>query len=386
MAADLRILLLHNRYRMPGGEERHLSLLDEVMRQLGAEVRLLEAPPVVRAPIARRVALGVGMTYRPSSYRAVRRIGDAWRPDIVHAHNILPSLTASALHAAKASGARVVLTAHNYRLFCPSGTLLRHGRAHDDCVRGSSLLCALRGGRRPWAERFAYGIAIELQRRLRLVDRWVDAYVAPSSTLAGKLVESGIPGGKIHVIPSGVEVHGWRARRRSFGLFCGRLSPEKGIEPLLAAARSVPEVPIVVAGDGPMVEQVRAQNTNLSYVGYVTGERLERLQEQAAFTLVPSEWEDIFPMTALESLAAGTPVIASDVGGLSDMIREPAAGLLVPPKRPDLLAEAMRRLWAQSQLDAEYGRPTAEYAAARFSRARFGASLRALYGDLVERS
>jgi glycosyltransferase involved in cell wall biosynthesis len=196
------------------------------------------------------------------------------------------------------------------------------------------------------------------------------------------LVEAGFPDQKVHVLHYGVDVTEWRWRHRRFGLFCGRLSPEKGIATLLQAAARTPDVPVVIAGDGPMADAV-GRHGNISYVGHLSGGAVAKLRQEAAFTVVPSEWEDVFPMTALESLAAGTPVIASRVGGLVEMISRPGAGLLVPQRQPDVLSAAMRVLWTAAQSDPCYGQAAAAYARERFSQAVFAKNVVSLYDRIL---
>jgi glycosyltransferase involved in cell wall biosynthesis len=120
-------LLSHNRYRRAGGEERHVALLDQGLREAGVDVRCYERCSPERPSAVGRVALATGMTYRPSAARLLGYVLSEWRPDVVHFHNLLPLLTPAALREAKRSGAAVVLTLHNYRFACPAGTLVRRG-------------------------------------------------------------------------------------------------------------------------------------------------------------------------------------------------------------------------------------------------------------------
>ena len=178
----MRVLVAHSRHRLPGGEERSVELLCSALAERGVDVRLFEPSAAELDSWLRRLRAGAGMVYRPSAGRAIRTRTAGWRPDVVHVHNLLPMLSPSVLRTSKRLGAAVVLTTHNYRLVCPSGTLTRRGRTHTDCIHGSSFLCGVRGARRPYRESILYGAAIELHRRLGLVDRWVDRYVAPSTT------------------------------------------------------------------------------------------------------------------------------------------------------------------------------------------------------------
>src|SRR5581483_3158470 len=167
----MRVLLVHNRYRSTGGEERHVDLLEEWLPSAGIETQRFEVISPTEPSWFAQFRMGAGLAYRPSGARLLRQAIEITAPDVVHFHNIFPLLTVSAIREAKRAGLPAVLTTHNYRFACPSGTLLRSGRRHDDCVEGSSLLCGLRNSRGVWTESIAYGMALEIQRRLRLLHR-----------------------------------------------------------------------------------------------------------------------------------------------------------------------------------------------------------------------
>lgn len=361
----MRVLIAHNRYRFAGGEERYVDLLEAGLTDAGVTVRRFErdSADLAGSTWSRAVA-GVSLAYRPGGGGIVRALTES-RPDVVHFNNIWPLLTPAALRLARRRGAAVVLTVHNYRFACPSGTLYGHGHPHDACVEGSSLLCSLKNRRDGLAESLAYGIAVEAQRRLKMLERWVDAFVAPSQFVQRMLIRAGLPNRRIHVIPNGIPLPDRIPDPGVGALYLGRLAEEKGLRTLLEAARLARGVRVVVAGDGPLVEDVR--KSQVEYVGMLRGARLAQAMDDAAFTVVPSEWYDNQPYAALEALAAGRPVIATRIGGLPEIVRDGLDGLLVDPHAPVELAAAMRRLAE----DSEYARTMGAHAA-KSARARFG--------------
>jgi len=363
----LRVLLAHGMYRHPGGEERHVALLEEGLRRAGADVRVYRRGPA-GADFSTRIGLAAGLTYRPSAGRQLARELEGRPVDVVHFHNLMPLLTPAALRAAKRSGAAVVWTVHNYRFACPAGTLLRDETPHDDCIEGSSLLCGLRNARGSLAESVAYGLALEIQRRLRLLERWVDAYVAPSRFIARTLVRAGYPAERVHVVPNGVPLHRPATGARTHALYAGRLSPEKGIPTLLDAARLAPKVPLVLAGDGPLATAVRNSAAGeVRYMGSLGAAGVADLLQDASFAIVPSRCHENLPFAAIESVAAGVPVVASRVGGLPEIVEHGVNGLLVPPGDPAALAEAMRALWSDPDRTARLGSAARRIAVERFS-------------------
>lgn len=341
----MRVLIAHGRYRFEGGEERHVELLMGELGRRGVDVSLWS--PQMRTPTSsfRRAALAAGLIYRPSSARTVSDLVNRFEPDIVHFHNLMPQLTPAATLAAHRAGAKVVLTAHNYRLFCPNGTMLRHGKMHDSCVRGSSFLCGLRGARDSWLESVAYGAAIEVHRRLNLVARSVHAFISPSQFLAKLLAEAGFPADRIHVINYGVPITSNPHSTREFALYAGRLTREKGVETLIRAVRGS-GVPLKVAGDGPLRSLVEesAQRGEISYEGHLGGSELRELRRRAAFLVAPSECSDNLPLTILEALADGLPVLLTREGGLTE-IAERGGCRSVQTANATALRQGLGEMW-----------------------------------------
>jgi glycosyltransferase involved in cell wall biosynthesis len=385
----MRILLVHNRYRSPGGEERHLELLFRSLTDLGAEVRLLVVDSGALRTRRSRLATALALPYSPASYRRVRDEVRRMGAEVVHFHNLWPLLTPAALHGARDAGARVVLTVHNYRFACPLGTLLRHGETHDDCLAGSSLACGLRGAREHGLRAVAYGAALELHRRLGWLERWVDAYVAPAEFVRRALARAGIEPARVHVIRHGVPPSGRRRPRStaggtSYALYAGRLAREKGIEVIAAAARLAPEVPIVVAGSGPLEAGLRLDRPrSLSLVGQLDPERVALLHAGSAMSLLPSTCHEVAPYSALEAAAAGKPVIASAVGGIPEIVADGTTGLLVPPGDPGALAAAMKRLWHDPDAAAGLGAQAALRVRRDHSLPRAARQHLSLYEELI---
>ncbi len=376
----MKVLLVHNAYRDRGGEERHLDLLEQGLQAVGVSTRrfVVDSRELAEYGVGARARTAGLMAFNPRAARAIQPTLEEWRPDIVHAHNLFPVLTPSVLRATRRMGVATILTAHNYRLFCPAGTLTRRGVVHSDCIRGSSFLCGVRGARPTLPESLAYGVAVALQRRLKLSLRWTNAIVTPSRALRETLISAGFPSTALHHIANGVPVHEFVARPREHVLFAGRLSREKGLETLVAAARLIPEIPMKIAGDGPLRGALGRTPPNVELLGWVDPERLQKLRSSSALEIVPSVSQDILPYAALESLAAGTPVLASRIGGLPEIAAGPA-GETVPAGDAGALAASMRAWWARSS-EPDYGRGAAEVARSRFSLDGQTRELVALYG------
>ena len=368
------ILHLHNRYRTIGGEERVVEELLWLTREhLHEPAERLERDSAQLGRARAAVGLlGGGLSPREVA-RAVERTGAR----VVHAHNLNPDLGWRALAAARASGARTVLHLHNYRLVCAVGTCFTRGA---DCTRchGRHTLPGVRlACRGPRVEAAVYGAALALHQR-RLAGA-ADAFVVPSEFALGRLRELGAPlGRRAHVIasPQRSFAAASAAASGTYALYAGRLSPEKGAHVAIAACRRA-GVPLVVAGDGPQAEELRAlaAGGEVRFEGRVALERLAELRAGAALGLVPSLYEEIFPVAAAELMAAGVPTVASRAGGLAGFVPEPE---LVEPGDVDAWATAVSARFG----DAQAGECALAAARERTAPEAVAGQLRAVYdGD-----
>jgi glycosyltransferase involved in cell wall biosynthesis len=355
---------------VPGGEERAVEDLAWLIEtELGEDTSLVSHDSARLTSRRAASALLAGGLPPRAITDAVRRTGAR----VVHAHNVHPAFGWRALAAARSAGARVVLHLHNYRLVCAVGTCFTRG---EDCTRchgrntapGVALNC--RGSR---AEAVVYGAALSLWQR-RLVES-VDAFVAPSSFALGRLRDLGAPlGSDVRVIPSVQRsfAASSSAGDGGYALAAGRLTPEKGFADAIAACAQA-GVPLVVAGDGPQAEELRAlAGPDVRFTGRVTPGELAALRRGAALAIVPSRYAEILPLAALEAMAAGLPVVAARAGGLAEAV--PAEGLY---EAGDVtaLAERVRALFA----DAAAGDRALAAARALCSPSVIAAALRDVY-------
>ena len=369
------ILLLHNRYRVPGGEERAVEDLAWLIREeLGEEAEVLE----------RDSGGPVGPRRRPrAAARRPRRRRRSPTPWSARARasstptTSSPTLGWRALAAARTAGARVVLHLHNYRLVCAVGTCFTHGR---DCTRchgrdtlpGVRLNC--RGGSRAESAAYAAGLALWQER----IAGAADAFVVPSAFALRAAARRSAPrsAARAHVIPSVQRTFAARSAAGSGGyaLYAGRLAAEKGVADAIAACRAA-GVPLVVAGDGPDADALRAAaGPDVRFMGRVGAGELAALRAGAAVALVPSRYEEILPLAALEAMAAGLPVVASSAGGLAEVV--PEAGLH-PPGDVAAMAARIGALWG----DEAAGEAALAVARERTAPAVVAAALRDVYGD-----
>jgi glycosyltransferase involved in cell wall biosynthesis len=379
--SDPRVLVLHNRYRMHGGEERALELHLEALRLAGVTHRALvrDSADAGRARAAAAMLRGGD---HPDEVASATRELDA---TVVHAHNMQPLLGPRALAAARGEGARVVMHLHNFRLFCAIGVSFRLGAPCFRCHHGRTvpgLLLNCRGSL-PEAAVYAAGLSRQYQQVRDVVDR----FVAPSRYSVGQLVRLGVPAERIealpHYLPDEAIASESVAHEGAFALVSGRLAPEKGVETAIAAA-GLAGVPLRVAGDGALAaelaERARLSSAPVEMLGAVPPTALAELRRRAAVVLVPSRSDESFGLSALEAMGAGVPVIATRAGALTELV---GGQRCVPRDDPAAMADRLRALWNDPGRRRAEGDELISRVRGRYGRERFTSELLDLYARVT---
>lgn len=341
-------------------------------------------------PLLRQGLAYLQIPWNPGVAQRLVNVVRKYRPDIVHVHNVFPLLSPSVYQALSKSGVPVVQTVHNYRFFCPNGLFYINGRVceacqekdyweavRNRCMHGSIATSAL------------YASAVAWGWHSGTFHSCIDQHIALNAFVAGKLMAAGIPKEKIRVCGNFVsDFAEVPAAKKHYALYLGRLSAEKGLPTLLAAARLVPELPLKIAGTGPLELDLRQSidepgMDHIKLIGYIAGETKRHLIAEALCTVVPSEWYENFPLSVVESLALGTPVIASRIGGLPELIEDGHTGLLFPAGNVEVLAECLHRMSCSVSDTDEMAANALITARERFSPQRHFEQLFAIYTDTV---
>jgi glycosyltransferase involved in cell wall biosynthesis len=347
----VNILLVHNYYLQPGGEDVVFRAEAELLRRNGHTVKMYEEFNT-RIENLNLGSLVVGTIWSEESRRRLLRILESEKPAVVHFQNTFPLISPSAYYACRQANVAVVQSLQNYRLLCPVATFYRDDQTCEDCLPklvtwpGIQHAC-YRGSHAQSA------VVTAMLAAHRMLGTWknnVDAYIALTEFARAKFIEGGLPAKKLYLKPNIVAVDpGLKEEKGNFALFVGRLSPEKGIRTLLAAWKLL-AVPLKIAGDGPMRSEVlhSLQHRDLErveYLGAVSHTEVLSLMKQARILLFPSEWYEGFPMTIAEAFACGLPIIASRLGAMAEIIRHKETGLLFTPGDYSELADQVMQLW-----------------------------------------
>lgn len=322
------------------------------------------------------------------SPEAVRRIGaliEATRPDLVHCHNIYHQLTPSIIGAAKARGVPVVLTLHDYKPVCPAYTRLRDGKPCSECLGGGfAPVLRHRCAEGSLGKSALLYAEAAVQRRLGNYEK-VDRFIAPSHFMRESALHRFRPE-QVALLYNGVDLAGIApaGRDEGYALYLGRLSREKGIETLLRAHAAAREAwPLVVAGTGPLADEFKAKYPAAQFVGHLGGAALQETIAGAAAVVVPSEWYENCPMSVLEAMAHGKPVVGSRMGGIPELVAEGKTGMLFEPGNVAELQEKLATLMALPALRQLMGKQARVRAAQEFSLEQHNAGLMEIYRSVV---
>jgi glycosyltransferase involved in cell wall biosynthesis len=351
----MKILMLHNRYLIPGGEDQCSVAEAALLRDHGHEVELLEEDNC-RVEQLGHARTALRTVWSRESYRRIDELLRSGGFDILHVQNFFPLWSPSVYYAASRNHVPVVQTLHNYRLMCANALLFRDQHLCQECL----------GRFMPWHgvlhacyrnSRAASAVVATMVGVHKLAGTWrkrVATYIAVSDFAREIYVAGGLPAEKIVVKPNFIHpspVPG--SGRGGYALYVGRLSTEKGVATMLEAWKNAHEaIPLKIVGEGPLAELVIANARECSRIEYLGAKLLPEVLDMmrtAEFLVFPSEWYETMGRTIMEAFAVGTPVVAARIGPPATMVVPGETGFHFTPGRVAELRERVE--WCSRNLD-----------------------------------
>ena len=357
-------ILMVNKFLYPnGGSETYMFKLGEYLSSLGHQVEYFGMEHKDRcvsnnaeqytscmdfhtANALDKIKYSLKTVYSNEAREKLNIVLDNFQPDVVHLNNFNFQLTPSIIYAVedfdKRTGRRtkLVYTAHDYQLICPNHMMYTNDEICEKCIGGNFSNCTKNKCIHDSTLKSLLGtIEAKLYNSKNTYDR-IDNIICCSEFMKTKLDTNPLFKNKTVTLHNFIDsVDKKQTEKKDYILYFGRFAKEKGIETLINAK----EINFICAGSGPMEEEVNAA-PNLTNIGFKTGAELEQLIRGAKCTVYPSIWYENCPFSVMESIMYGTPVVASDIGGIPELIDDGKTGFLFEAGITDRLTAAINRI------------------------------------------
>lgn len=359
----MRILIIHNHYLQPGGEDEVVNAERAMLEKFGQEVILFEGSngEINSLSIFKKLSFVFKEIYWSSeTYGSVKRLIKARKPDLIHIHNTFLRLTPSIYQACYEASVPVVQTLHNYRFLCPIGTFYRQGTICQECLTMGRKQAVIH---KCWKN--SYFLSFILTKIVKqfysrhVLENMIDHFIVLSEFSKNIYLQNSFSKDKLSVKPNFLNFDpGKAADSDNYALFVGSFQPYKGILTLLKAWQNLKErYPLKIIGDGLLDKEVSAlaKGLNVECLGRKSLKDTVEYMKKALFVIVPSECYENFPRVIIEAFACGKAVLASRLGAMQELVKDNRTGLLFEPQNPRDLADKISFLFANKTLVHDMG-------------------------------
>lgn len=349
------VLIVHNYYKNPGGEDTVVENEKKLLEDHGHKVVLYTRnnAEIDRFSLVQKLLFPLRAIYSLRTAREIKKIVKREGIDVVHVHNTLSLISPSVYRAAKRCKVPVFQTVHNFRLLCPAATFYRNGAICEDCVKGG-LHCALKHKcyRSSFVSTLVSAVTLKFNR---MIGSYKIDYICLTEFTKKKL--SPLVGeSRISVKPNFTYDRGKKEKKGEYYLFVGRLEEIKGVRLLIEAFSALP-LSLKIAGTGELFEELSKKvegKGNIELLGYQSKEQVTSLMKGAKALVMCSQWYETFGMVIIEAFSAGLPVVVGDVGNISSLVEEGVNGTKFVYNDVQSLREAVLRMEGSSMEEGAY--------------------------------
>lgn len=388
----MKIVLCHNYYQIPGGEDRVFEDECELLRSRGHNVHVVTKHNRDLHG-SRRTTLLRNAVWNAGTFSELNRIAHDIQPDIAHFTNLFPIFSPAAYWAFQKNRIPVVQSLHNYRMICPGSLLMRKERFCQKCVgKKFAWPGVVHGCYRK--SRVLTAVAAASNAFHRTIGTWdskVDRYIALTEFSREQFVKGGIPEGKLVVKPNFVlrQSEFRESSDSNYSIYVGRLSHEKGVGVLLDAWKDIdPSIHLKIAGSGPLESAVRkadASSPNIQFLGELQHADVMQQIANARVAIVPSVSVETFGRVVIEAYCVGTPVIASDIGAIAENVCHGETGWLVKPNDASAIVKSVRSMFADNGEAERMGQVAIRRYQEKYSTNANYDQLVSIYQDVIDR-
>ncbi|MDF2484871.1 MAG: hypothetical protein K0R46_1039 [Herbinix sp.] len=337
----------------------------------------------------KKIIYPIHIIYSLEAKRKIRNVILKFKPDIVHLNNINFQLTPSIIEEIKEHKIPIIQTVHDYQMICPNHLLFdfQTKKTCELCINGSKWNCTKKNCIHASKMKSVIGSIEAILYKQRKTYQLVDYYICPSHFIEDKLNQTNLYRGKTLTIHNFIELKNIEdiIEKEDYVLYFGRLSEEKGIELFLNCCRKLPHIKFKIAGTGPL-ESICRGIPNVEFVGFKKGEELNELISRALFSVYPSIWYENCPLSILESESLGTPVIASKMGGISELIENNETGILIEDINEDKLVKEINELYQNKEKMIEMSKNCIEKRTKMISLETYSNRMITIYNQYLKRN
>ena len=361
----MKILLVNKFHYLNGGSEKYYFELGKLLKKHGNEVAYfsMEDDRNIRTGdkefFVKKIDLNYGsklkaldVIYSKDNYKKMEEAIKEFRPDVIHFNNFQRQLSASVVEAGWNAKIPMIFTAHDMEAVCPNKDMLYNGRICDDCITKGYMSCIKKKCIKNSKLKSILGVIEMKYYKLHSIYEKFNYIVSPSEFMKRCLLDGGVKNQNIEVIHNfsnatncNNEING------DYIFYFGRISKEKGIFNLISAVKKCDEVKLLIAGTGPEEEKIKKyikenkMESRVVLLGYLNQDEIRERIEKCRFVVIPSIWYENCPYSIIETLEIGKPIIASEIGGIPEIVENEKNGLLYRYDSVDDLADKINELY-----------------------------------------
>lgn len=341
--------------------------------------------------LKKQITIAANMLYSIEARGKIEALLNEFEPDIVHLNNFAHQISPSILHVFRKYSIPVVMTMRDYKIVCPTYTMLLNNKPCEKCRGRQFYHCLLNTcSKDSYTKSILNTIEMYLHHDILDIYSIIDVYISPSEFLKLKCEEMGLKG-TIEYLPNFVNIEDYTPQythEENTITYFGRLSPEKGLLTLFRAIQGV-GVMLNIMGDGPFrreLENYVKQNniSNILFHGHITGDFLKNIIKKTKFVIIPSEWYENNPRSAIEAFALGKPVIGSRIGGIPELVRDGETGFTFEPGNAEDLKDKIEKLLADSSLSVAMGKNARRFIEGELNQERYYQRLMEIYRQVIQ--
>lgn len=390
-----RVLIVHNHYQFPGGEDTVVANEKKLLEDHGHEVVLYTRSntELKNMPKLRKIILPLESFFNYRTYRDIRKIIRGKKIEIVHVHNTLHLISPAVYYAALSCKVPVVQTIHNFRLLCPGATFYRDGHICEDCVE-KGLWCAVKHGcYRGSRAQTLLCVINTLVHSMTGVYRKLN-YICLTEFNKKKLLQLNRPGmkqlidpEKVYIKPNFTYTDKSERQIKDYYFYMGRIEKIKGVKLLLKAFTEMPDKRLVIAGTGSELSEFRRRYAychNITFTGFLQRGDLRRLLAGAKAVIVAPQWYEPFGLVIVEAFSYQVPVIVGNIENVASLVDDGINGIKFQYDSVEELKRAVKRF---EEYDSKaMGKRAYEKYINEYSREKNYFAIETIYQDCIKES